>query len=315
MSVYDDIYSKRKKLRENTDKTDIYKYDNLPEELRTQIIFIWDDAIGPYNDDLEITEKPNVVWWTIHYILCREFGVFALSNEFSDSYENCRSYLLVEENIDRVLSLIELSFKYIEDICSKYDDIDKKNSDASMSADEAIDELNTRFKEHGVGYQYVCQQIIRMDSEYMHTEITLPALTLLQKSGFESSLEELLEAHKHYKDGKNKDAISWALKAFESTMKTIINNKRWSVDKNATAKPLLDACFSNGLIPEPMREHFNTLRATLENGLPTVSNRLARHGQGQNKVIIPNYIAAYALHLAAVNVTLLIDLYNESNML
>jgi len=36
MSVYDDIYSKRKKLRENTDKTDIYKYDNLPEELRTQ---------------------------------------------------------------------------------------------------------------------------------------------------------------------------------------------------------------------------------------------------------------------------------------
>ncbi len=33
MSVCDDIYSKRKKLREKTGKIDTYQYDILPEEL------------------------------------------------------------------------------------------------------------------------------------------------------------------------------------------------------------------------------------------------------------------------------------------
>jgi hypothetical protein len=312
MSVCDDIYSKRKKLREKTGKIDTYQYDILPEELRTQIVYIWRDAIGVFNGDLEIIEKPNIIWEEIHDIICREFGVFTLNNENNNAYDNCCTYMLGEGDIDRVLSLIELSFRCIETICIDYDSTDKSRFNVRQSADEAIEELNIRFKEHGIGYQYASHQIIRMDSEYIHSEITIPALTLLQKSGFESSIEELLEAHKHYKDDNNKDAISWALKAFESTMKTIINNKGWSIDKNATAKPLLDTCFNNGLIPEPMREHFNTLRATLENGLPTISNKLARHGQGQNRVVIPPYVAAYALHLAAVNITLLIDLYNES---
>ena len=151
--------------------------------------------------------------------------------------------------------------------------------------------------------------IVRMDSQYVHTEAVLPAISLLQQQGFEGASEEFLNAHKHYREGKNKEAIFEALKAFESTMKSICSMMGWTFPENATAKPLIDICISNGLIPEPLRGHFGSLRATLENGLPATSNRLARHGQGEKRIIVPDHYAAYALHLAATNIVFLVEAY------
>ncbi|GAJ00054.1 unnamed protein product, partial [marine sediment metagenome] len=177
--------------------------------------------------------------------------------------------------------------------------------------DDAIEELNDRFKEHEIGYQYVSGTIIPMDSQYIHTEAVRPAISLLQEAGFDGASEEFLNAHKHYREGRNKEAIAEALKAFESTMKSICSFMTWEVPQNATAKPLIDVCFSNGLIPKALSSHFNSLRTTLESGLPTASNRLARHGQGQKKVTVPDHIAAYALHLAATNIVFLVESYIE----
>ena len=57
-----------------------------------------------------------------------------------------------------------------------------------------------------------------------------------------------------------------------------------------------------------MQNHFNALRTTLEAGLPTVRNKSSSgHGQGKETVAIPDYIAAYALHLAAANIVMLVQ--------
>jgi hypothetical protein len=48
-----------------------------------------------------------------------------------------------------------------------------------MSPSEAIEELNNRFKEHGVGYQYASGEIIKFDSTFVHSEIVMPTLILL----------------------------------------------------------------------------------------------------------------------------------------
>ena len=312
MGVYD-IYIKRKRLQEKAGQPDVYRYDEIPEGLRIQVIYIWRTAIGTWrkgNYDYS-NEPPDNIWIAIHHILCRELGLLSLGKETDRPFEKCCTFLLGESNIDNVLSLIEVSFRMIEGVCSKLDYFEKSQAEITQEPDDAIAELNARFKEHEIGYQYVSGSIISVDSQYIHAEAVRPAISLLQEVGFDGASEEFLNAHKHYREGRNKEAIAEALKAFESTMKSICSFMDWEVPENATAKPLIDVCFSNGLIPTAMGSHFDALRTTLESGLPTVSNRQARHGQGKKTVTVPDYVAAYALHLAATNIVFLVESYME----
>ncbi len=312
MGVYD-IYVKRKQLQVKAGQPDVYRYDDIPEGLRIQVIHIWRTAIGTWRKGPHdySNEPPDSVWIAIHDILCRELGVFSLGNERDMPFEKCCTFLLQESNIDNILSLIEVSFYMIENACSKLSSYERSQAGMTQEPDDAIGELNYRFKEHSIGYQYVNGKIITVDSQYIHTEAVRPAISLLQQAGFDGASEEFLNAHKHYREGRNKEAIAEALKAFESTMKSICSSMKWEVPANATAKPLIDTCFSNGLIPKALESHFNSLRKTLESGLPTMSNRLARHGQGQKKMAVPDYISAYALHLAATNIVFLVESYTD----
>ncbi len=306
-----DIYSKRKKRAEEAGQPDVYKYDEIPQALRHQVIYIWKTAIGTWQEVSydRSDEPPESIWIAIEHILCRELGLPPLGVSGQKSFTKCCTFLLEESKIDNILDLIEISFRAIETLCSELDGAAKLRAKITQAPDDAVDELNARFKEHGIGYQYTGGRIVRIDSQYVHTEAVLPAISLLQKAGFEGACEEFLDAHKRYREGNNKDAISNALKAFESTMKSICSLMGWEFPRNATARPLIDICIANGLIPEPLQAHFGALRATLENGLPTTANRLARHGQGRATVAVPHHYAAYALHLAATNIVFLVEAY------
>lgn len=133
------------------------------------------------------------------------------------------------------------------------------------------------------------------------------ALLLLHDEEFRGAEEEFLNAHKHYRDGRQKEAIADALKAFESTLKTICDRRSWSYDPKATAKPLLDVVLQNGLVPPELEPQFSGLRAALESGLPMIRNRKGGHGQGQEPVTVPPHIVAFALHLAAANIVFLVE--------
>jgi len=310
MPVYD-IYAKRKKQQEKVGQPDVYNYDEIPEALRHQIVYIWETAIGTWQKTEYDTsnEPPERIWTAINIILCRELGLRSLGRERDQPFTQCCTFLFEESDIDNILSLIEVSFRIIENVCSKLSDTEKYRSKITQDPDDAIAELNTRFKEHGIGYQYAGGRIVRIDSQYMHAEAVLPAIFLLQESHFEGASEEFLLAHIHYREANNKDAISAALRAFESTMKSICSLMGWEFPDNATAKPLIDICINNGLIPQPLQGHFGSLRATLENGLPTTSNKLARHGQGKKRIVVLDHYAAYALHLAATNIIFLVQAY------
>ena len=71
-------------------------------------------------------------------------------------------------------------------------------------ANSAISNVNHRFREHGIGYEYVEGRMIRMDNEYTHTEIVKPALGILHRKEFEGAREEFLRAHTHYRKKNNK---------------------------------------------------------------------------------------------------------------
>jgi hypothetical protein len=303
-----DIFSKR-----NKKKKDIFSYDKLLSNFRIQVVHILIDSIGKYNPpDIwgEGAIPSNKSWEFIHKQLCREYGYFQLSDKGTTPIEKC-VHFIQDSSVEEVLDIIEVSFKLLDKVVRDLDHYDKKRSEIIQNPDDAIFELNERFKEHGIGYQFIEGQIVRVDSEFIYQSAVKPAVNLLFDEEFEGASEEFLSAHEHYKKGRYKEAIVDAQKAFESVMKTICKRMNWEVSENATTRPLINTLFKNNLIPQSLQNQFSSLQNTLESGLPTVRNKNGGHGQGVNPVQLPPHLVAYALHLSATNIVFLIDSYKS----
>jgi hypothetical protein len=276
---------------------DVYQYEILPDQLRIQFCHILNDIFKkPYDETNEKGRNIGKIARFVVEYLCREIGTFQLAKDIYSKvdYRRVRDYekelfnfIQQEKNIEFVLSAIEEIF-------------------ALLTPDSyLIAELNTRFREHGVGYQFE-GQLVRIDSQYIHQEAVKPALSILSDKAYVGPQEEFLSAHEHFRHGRCQEALVYALKAFESTMKVICGKRKWTYNKNDTAKKLITICFENGLIPQFWQSHMNGLRSTLESGVPTVRNKMGGHGQGAEVVDVPDHIAAYALHMTASTIVFLV---------
>jgi hypothetical protein len=314
MAVYD-LYSKRR-MRQRGEVPDVYSYDVISEALRTQVIHIWHDVIGLPGVNppkFMFVEQVREVYQTMTQTLRREYGLVKLFNANAIN-PNDQEYALLdleswfrrEENTERVLDAIELSFKVIEGYCSKRGYLNRSN--AETVASDAVEELNIRFKEHGLGYQFNSSEIIRVDSEVIHSEAVIPALTVLRGPEYANAQEEFLRAFEHFRHGNKQEALVECCKCFESTMKVICNKRGWAAAAGATSSELIRICFDNGLIPSYWQNHFNGLRSILESGIPTPRNRRAGHGAGSGPAPdIPDELVSYVLHMTASTVLFLAE--------
>lgn len=266
------------------------------------------DVLGS-RDEFAHNHKVQESYSAIVEVLRREYGVFSLTERHSgrsNTYlEELHTFILSDKDVDQVLSAIELSFKAIDQFTRKPDYMG--NRWASRAADDAINELNGRFKEHGVGYDLVDGEIVRIDSELIHSEAVKPALRLLNQPQYAGAQEEFLRAYEHYRAGNAKETLNECLKAFESLMKAICEKRNWGCATNATAKDLIQTCFDHGLIPPFWQNQYAGLRSVLENGIPTGRNRVSAHGQGVTATEVPNHIVAYMLHLTASSIVFLAE--------
>ena len=304
-----DLFSYRKRVAEG--KTpDVFAYDKLPQKLRVQIIHIWRDAIGKFHEYsgymVGSRIENNQGWVLIHNAVAREHGVFKLADGFKID-DLCATYLLNSTSIEAALDLIEVSFRYIDEIARDFNTDHRQSLGITLAANDAIDELNERFLRAGVGYRFEEGMIIRIDSELVHSEVVRPALRYLHKRGFEGPRDEFMRAHAHYRSGEIKDAISDANNAFESTLKAICDQRHWKYPSGARASDLLKIVRKQGLLPSYLDNSFDQLAATLKSGLPKVRGEEGAHGQGATPRETPAYVAAYALHLAAAQILFLVD--------
>ncbi len=290
-----DIFSKRQK-RIRGEVPDVFKYDELPESFRVQVIHIWEDIIGSVTR-IEAARTYSF----IAKDLCKEYGVFKLPSKSrtDNRFEELANFLLQETDVERVIDAIELSFRVVWLKAEYGNRLERKRN--------AIDELNQRFKEHGIGFQFVDGRVIRVDTEYVHENVVRPALQLLHQKRYAGAQEEFLSAHQHYRKGRTKEALNDCLKAFESVMKTICDRRKWSYAKGASAKSLIDTCLQNELIPTFWQSHFSSLKSLMESGIPAGRNRLSGHGQGPVPVAVPDHIASYMLHLTAAAIVFLAE--------
>jgi hypothetical protein len=300
MTIFD-LFSKRQR-RLRGEVPDVYVYDKLASQLRVQVVHIIRDAVG---EDHYGSDYAKGAYKSIHDALCREYGLFELTKHAQSHGESVFNYFLNADNTEQALDVIELALRVIDTYIRK--DEYRYNTDRKMSADDAISELNQRFKEHGVGFQFESGELLRVDSQFMHSEAVKPALAVLRGKHYKGASEEFLKAHEHYRHGRHKECLVESLKAFESTMKAICQKRKWPYQPSDSAKALIDICLSKGLIPSYLQSQFSSLRGLLESGVPTVRNKLGGHGQGSQPTTVPEHTARYALNLTATNILFLTE--------
>jgi hypothetical protein len=303
-----ELRSQRMKRLAKAGVADVYRYDEIPQALRVQVIRIWERAIGPYLHDpygfqFPPTGNNNQVWRLIHDQFATEKGVFTLG--LYDPMKNCADYLMSASTED-ALDLIDFTFRRIARF-SRLPSHTLEEHGIKQDPGDAIDELNLRFKRAGFGYQFERGQLVRVDSHYVHEEVVKPALDALAYEGFEGADAEFRQAHKHYRDANYKDAIVNALNAFESTLKVLCKQRDWPHSAKAKAPDLIRLVFDNGLLPSHLRSGFEAFERAMEKGLPPMRNEGGAHGQGGQIRQVPPYLAAHAIHLAAANIVLVVS--------
>ena len=294
-----------------------YRYD-LPESFRNQFLFILREAFGtsqrPLRSRVPLSDQEGVRSVAIYQIyaqICGEFceseGILGLPG-ITQPVTPLRalwSYFLSADK-KQALRIIEIAIRWIPR--ARNDPQFVLYVYPTISVDEAVAKLNQRFQENAIGYRMEEGRIIRLDSEFLHAETVGPALQLMHTQGFEGALQEFQMAHKHYREGSEHydDCLTNCLKSLESTLKTICDRRKWKYNPLDTASKLFDSVFSNELIPAYLQSHFSGLRCALESGVPTIRNREGGHGSGEKPNDVPEYLAAFQLHLTASAIVFLI---------
>lgn len=282
---------------------DVYQYDVLPKPLRIQITQVIRDTLGCHQSYFSSGYRCQPTYDYLSRTTARELGVDHLTNdEWSDS--QFINFIRSDVRVDWVLGAIELACKAIDIASREHNYMFRQN--ASALADSALEEINHRFKQHGIGYEF-SGQVVRIDSQIIHAEAVKPALLLLNRKGFEGAEDEFLRAHEHHRAGKHKESMNECLKSIESTIKVIAKRRKWSVKEPLNAQNLIDACFAHKFIPDFWQSSLTSLRSLLISSVPTGRNKLTGHGQGETPVAIPAEIAQYMLHMTASTILFLCE--------
>lgn len=297
-----------KRIKNADGEPEVFLYNSFPQTFRNQVFYILEDVLDPY------TTYDESLWDILEKNFCREKGLKGMRYDKplkGYGKSSIEGYFRDSDDVD-FLDAIDYFFYIIDKKLRTLKPEYKYDYDADAAVNDAIVELNYRFKQHNLGYEFISSQIIPIDSTLMHETAVKPALKLLFEEGFEGAEDEIRKAYEKRRKGDNKNAILEAGKAFESTMKIICDKQGYIYDKDKdTAQKLISILQDNGFYPSYMNAHLTSIRTTLETGLPVVRNKVSGHGQGNQIITISDEYTDYALHLAATNILFLVRLYRN----
>lgn len=251
-SVIQDIFERRYPGR-------IFWGDDVPPALGRLFIqiahIIFGDLVSKLRLDQEFFKK-------VHDALARELGRGRLLDEptfdaicgkfltehfdlWNDRHGTPDTFLKAK------LSLVELIFREAEDkvAAAAHPTPSRRGlfvrasetapaSDADAVAD-AIRELNTRFRQAGIGLHYHNGLIQFAQDELVEDQIAEPCWALLRDPKWANVDRELKEAFDRADDGRS-DAAFYAAKALESTIKIISDERGWTTGNERGAANYID---------------------------------------------------------------------------
>lgn len=286
-----DLFSKRGKPL-----PEVYVYDTLTDKLRTQLTHILVDLID-ITDEIDSTDA-------LYRMLLREWGRHQLSTHRSrSSGEELAQYIATSASVEEVLDTLELFCSLLKSGLSQ-----TRGWKRESEVDDIAQEINSRFRSEGFGFEYANGQFNRIDSQVAHQQIVKPTLALLTDPVYQTANQEYLLAHEHFRHGRFQDCLVACCRSFESTMKIICSQKGWTYNQTDTASTLIRTLESNGLFPTFLSSHINNFTSLLTGTVPTVRNKLGGHGAGTKSVDVEEEWAAFLLHSTASDILLLVKL-------
>ncbi len=301
MAIFDVVWKRDQPLPNE------FQTETIPQKLRSQVLWLWKDTLKKFDEDDEgWAPRQNIHLRQLWEAVCREHGVQCLCNNPLASPENDIEQALLETN-DRelALSIIELSMRFICLLSSK-----EYRLFSHEVVAKTIRELNHRFRENGVGFQFDIStlNLIPINAPIIHENAVGPALVLLSHPDFATANKEMQEAWDDFKKSDFDDCLLKCGKAFESVMKIICDKKGWQPTnakgvlipiQTAQAQQLLDT-----IIAKSGMESFFGSPLIL---IATLRNRLSAHGGGTATVNVPIEYARYALNATASAILLLVE--------
>lgn len=301
MSIFE-TYSKRMK-----GLPDIYKYDNIPTKLKNQIFHIWNDFFE--ENDFRIDLK-KLTRQYIYKAIKKEEGVKVLfsGGQWTDTDPAYQVEKFFDEisSTDKILDVIEITFYNLKIL----EEISKETNpyiNITYPLSGAINDLNRRFRENGIGYEYVNGKIIRVDNSLLHSGTIQQTLNLLLDPDFKNVNDEFLKAHEHFRSKRNHECLNDCLKAFESTMKIICNKNGWKYKETDTSKSLINILLSNNFLNNYHESHLSAIRQLLEGNVPMIRNKHSGHGSGIKTINIPDFLATYMLYVSGATIRFLVE--------
>jgi hypothetical protein len=302
-----ETYSARLKKAQRGDEPDVYRYGSAPKFLCQQIVAALREGIGPYAPHREKSYITNAIWNEIARICDKEVEMLVDYATRSRVDVRICDRLTSLDSILPFLDMLEISCR----VLMRVRDENYHNREALMSVKSTFKEINSRFKQHSVGYQIHDGTIIRIDSEYAHQEIIKPALLIFREALYQKASEDFLTAHNHYRADKYKDAVTAANRTFESTLKAICDAERWTYQSGDTAAQLVTLVSQNGLFTHAFDKSFNSFIAIMKTGLPSIRNDAGAHGESLEANAVTAEIARYAINMTATNILFLAECHDR----
>jgi hypothetical protein len=291
-----DVFSKRGKPL-----PDVFEYDKLPQRLRQQIAFIYDDSLGKLKHSLYA--HPLSFFDDIKNPVVRAHGIPHLRREMAYSFDAIRDCILESQQIDVVLDVIERFVAAISALTPESFQIDGGWATyTGISCEETASEINYCFRENGIGYQFDvnCRKLIRVDSLLLHATVTQPVLLLLSHADYKVPNDEFVAALDEYKNGKYAEAITQAGSAYESVMKVILTKKGWLPTKVTGAGSLIAALVCNSGLEDGYRKALSAA-ADVRNLASSA------HGGGTTARVAEEHHCQLTLNLAASAMLYLVE--------
>ena len=258
----------------------------------------------------------DVPYYPDHYEL--EELVKLLDRNLGKNMPPLKSFLF-SCSVEEFLTAIELL------IMIRYNKMEQQNQifrgQLKPRLESFIRELNSIFKIDKIGYEIVQAElddlpyiIVPYNSQYLHNETIKKPINLMHDEDFKGALDEFESALEEYRKSEYKDAIHKANKAYESTLKTILDLKKIShSNKDNIPKLVVKIKDEAKIINEDLEAAFNSFWSVLENGPPTIRNRPGvGHGQGKGITEVEKSYADFVLHLVGTYIVFLIERYKET---
>jgi len=181
-------------------------------------------------------------------------------------------------------------------------DIIEAFSEFAQDLTSFTDSVNEMFEDCDCPWRLDDREFFAVDQSFFGLRVSEHAELNLRSKAFYGACAEFREARQDLLAGDTKGCISNSQKALESVLKTILQLE------SGNASTLIRKFVHAGFIDDLPNEFRTSFSDQVMMTVPSLGNRLGRHGQGKNHIEIPISYAQLTLEITAAFLNFLVKI-------